>query len=287
MDSVLGLTFYNTLVLTGKYEAFKQWVLRNATGDVRIQAILLAWSFGALFEGLVGFGYPWALVSPVLIGIGFEELTALKVTAIANNAPVSYGALGTPIIILSAVTGLPLLFISSSVAKIVAILAFLPPFLLAFIVDRWRGIRDVWPFALLASISYIIGQYPMASFVGPYLPDITGSMISFIVLLAFLKVWRPRRTITNDKVQIERKNVQGIGRFWLAILAVVIVVTLWTGPWSPLTKLNIATLSLHAYSQLYHKTVAVSFAFNPAVAGTSIMAAWLVSLPYLELSPPP
>ncbi len=106
-----GLTFYNTLVLTGKYNAFKEWVVRNATEDTRIQAILLAWSFGALFEGLVGFGYPWALVSPVLIAIGFEELTALKVTAIANNAPVSYGALGTPIIILSAVTGLPLLFV--------------------------------------------------------------------------------------------------------------------------------------------------------------------------------
>ncbi|MEM0321520.1 MAG: L-lactate permease, partial [Thermoprotei archaeon] len=75
-----GLTFYNTLVLTGKFDAFKAWVVRNATEDSRIQAILLAWSFGALLEGLVGFGYPWALVSPVLIALGFGELTALKVT---------------------------------------------------------------------------------------------------------------------------------------------------------------------------------------------------------------
>ncbi|ABP95206.1 MULTISPECIES: L-lactate permease [Metallosphaera] len=279
-----GLTFYNTLVLTGKYDAFKQWVLRNATEDSRIQAILLAWSFGALFEGLVGFGYPWALVSPVLIGIGFEELTALKVTAIANNAPVSYGALGTPVIILSAVTGLPLLFVSSSVAKIVAILALLPPFLLAYLVDGWRGIKDVWPFALLASISYILGQYPMASFVGPYLPDITGSMVSFLILLGFLRIWKPKNIVSKTG-KVERSSVPGIGRFWLAVLAVVIVVTLWTGPWSPLTKLNLGTLELHAYSQLYHKTVAVSFAFNPAVAGTAIFMAWLVSLPILGAKP--
>jgi L-lactate permease len=285
-----GLTFYNTLVLTGKYNAFKEWVVRNATEDTRIQAILLAWSFGALFEGLVGFGYPWALVSPVLIAIGFEELTALKVTAIANNAPVSYGALGTPIIILSAVTGLPLLFVSSSVAKVVAILALLPPWVLAYLVDKWRGVRDVWPFAILASLSYIAGQYPMASFIGPYLADISGSLISFAVLLGFLRVWRPKRitslaksTAPSDPGYIQNRS--DVLKFWLSIIAVIIVVTLWTGPWSPLTRTTIATLSLKAYSDLFHKVVAVSFAFNPAVAGTSILVSWLVTLPILGAKP--
>jgi lactate permease len=281
-----GLAFYNTLVLTGKYDAFKEWVVRNATQDARVQAILLAWSFGALFEGLVGFGYPWALVSPILIALGFAELRALNVTAIANNAPVSFGALGTPIIILSAVTGLPLLFVSSSVAKVVAVLALLPPWILAYLVDGWNGVKDIWPMAILASLAYIAGQYPMASLVGPYLADITGSLVSFGVLLAFLRVWRPKRVKSfSTQSQTERKNVAGVGRVWLSLFIIIVVVTLWTGPWSPLTKINLATLALKAHSDLLNKTVAVSFAFNPAVAGTSIFVSWLVTLPVLGATP--
>ncbi len=284
-----GLTFYNTLVLTGKYNAFKDWIVRNATEDARVQAILLAWSFGALFEGLVGFGYPWALVAPALIALGYTELKALNVTAIANNAPVSYGALGTPIIILSSVTGLPLLFVSSSVAKVVAILALLPPWVLAYLVDGWRGVRDVWPLALIASLSYIAGQYPMASFIGPYLADISGSLVSFGVLLAFLRVWRPSRitSFARAKSTADSSSSTGkdVARVWLALLALVVVVTLWTGPWSPLPKLSIASIALKAHSELLNKTVAVSFAFNPTVAGTSILAAWLVTLPILGARP--
>lgn len=286
-----GLAFYNTLVLTGKYNAFRDWVVRNATGDSRIQAILMAWSFGALFEGLVGFGYPWALVAPLLIALGFEELTALKVTALANNAPVSYGALGTPIIILSAVSGLPLLFVSASVAKVVAVLSLLPPFVLAYIVDGWRGVRDIWPFALLASLSFVLGQYPMAAFIGPYIPDISGSLVSFLVLLGFLKVWRPKRIVSLAKAaQADPNAAQAaprgdVLRFWLSILVMLLVVVAWEGPWSPLPKLSVAALTLKAESTLLHKVVSVSFAFNPTVAGTAILASWLLSLPILGAKP--
>lgn len=284
-----GLTIYNTLVLTGKFDAFKDWVIRNATNDARIQAVLLAWSFGALLEGLVGFGYPWAFISPLLIALGYEDLKALQVSALANNAPVSYGALGTPIVILSAVTGLPLLFVSSSVAKIVAVLALLPPWILLFLVDRWRGIKDAWPLAIVASLAYILGQFPIASYVGPYLPDISGSLVSFIILLLFLRVWRPKRILVLRQLDgggSEKKyTTKDVVMAWMAFIILIIVVTLWTGPWSPLTKVSVASLVQPAYSSLLHKKVAVSFDFNPFVAGTSIMVSWIIISIVLGASP--
>lgn len=285
-----GLTIYNTLVLTGKFDAFRDWIVRNSTNDARVQAILLAWSFGALLEGLVGFGYPWAFIAPLLIYLGFEDLKALQVSALANNAPVSFGALGTPVIILSAVTGLPLLFVSSSVAKVVAVLALLPPWILLYLVDRWRGIKEAWPVAIVASLSYILGQYPIASFVGPYLPDITGSLVSFSILFLFLRVWKPKRVLSLKNIQFnggesKKYSRKDILMSWAAFIILIIVVTLWTGPWSPLTKVSLVTLEQSAFSSLLHKKVAVSFAFNPFVAGTSILVSWLIISLVLRASP--
>src|SRR5215475_7006309 len=125
-----GLMLFNTLVVTGVFERFRRWLLAQGTQDVRVQTILFAWAFGALLEGLVGFGYPWAVVAPILITLGIPDLDAIRVAAIANNAPVSYGALGVPIIALAAVTGYPLLALSAAVGHVVAVLALLPPWIL-------------------------------------------------------------------------------------------------------------------------------------------------------------
>jgi lactate permease len=280
--TIWGLAIYNVLVLSGRFEVFKNWLIRNSVNDVRVQAILLAWSFGALMEGLVGFGYPWAIVAPLLISLGFQDLKALKVSALANNAPVSYGALGTPIILLSSVTGLPLLFVSSTVGRVVAVLALLPTWVLLYLVDGKRGVKEAWPLALLGSLSYIAGQLPVSNFLGPYLPDITGSLISFGVLLLFLKVWRPRNLVSFSKAlnggekEYSRKEVI---EAWIPWFILIIVVTLWTGPWSPLTKVSIPVVSATAFSSLLNSKVTVSFAFNPFVAGTSILTSFvLISL---------
>jgi hypothetical protein len=134
-----GVIIYNTLVVTGAFEDFKRWLIAQATADIRVQTLLMAWAFGALMEGLVGFGYPWAVVAPILIALGVADLAAIRVAAIANNAPVSFGALGAPIIGLAAVTGLPLLDLSASIGKIVAILALGPPWVLIYLVSGRRG----------------------------------------------------------------------------------------------------------------------------------------------------
>src|SRR5579871_6576587 len=150
-----GLVIFNTLKLTGLFDTFKRWLVDQATADVRVQAILLAWALGALLEGLVGFGYPWAVVAPILVVLGVAELDALRVAAIANNAPVSYGALGAPIIALAAVTGMPLVALSASVGKIVAILALLPPWILLYLVSGKQGLKGAWPLAVVGSLGYI------------------------------------------------------------------------------------------------------------------------------------
>src|ERR1700726_3094941 len=187
-----GMVLFNTMSVSGLFENFRRWLIALGGMDVRVQTMLFAWAFGALLEGLVGFGYPWAVVAPILISLGISDLNAIRVAAIANNAPVSYGALGAPIIALAAVTGYPLLALSGSISKIVAILALLPPWILLYLVSGKKGMWEAWPLAVVGSLGYIAGQLPVAIYLGPYLPDVIGAIVCFSALLLLLKVWRPK-----------------------------------------------------------------------------------------------
>ncbi|HEX6489475.1 MAG TPA: L-lactate permease, partial [Candidatus Dormibacteraeota bacterium] len=295
-----GVVIFYTLTYTGLFERFEGWLVAQATSDIRIQTILLAWAFGALLEGLVGFGYPWAVVAPMLIAFGVAELDAIRVAAIANNAPVSYGALGAPIIALATVTQLPLLALSASVGKIVAILAILPPFVLIYLVSGWRGLRDGWPLAAVGCIAYIAGQYPTSQFLGPYLPDIVGSLVCFGALLLLLRVWRPRTTLGYGGVVLSeaappagRRLVSGgatppapaapmsggqVFQALLPFLVLVVVVVLWTGPWSTLPKVIGFKAGVSAISSLTGKPVSTAFMWTPFIAGTAILASWILIL---------
>ncbi|TLY90362.1 MAG: L-lactate permease, partial [Gammaproteobacteria bacterium] len=184
-----GMVLFNTMSVTGLFENFRRWLIALGGMDVRVQTMLFAWAFGALLEGLVGFGYPWAVVAPILISLGISDLNAIRVAAIANNAPVSYGALGAPIIALAAVTGYPLLALSGSVGTVVAVLALAPPWVLLYLVSGKDGMKGGWPLAVVGSLGYIAGQYPVARYWGPYLPDVVGAIVCFAALLVLLKLW--------------------------------------------------------------------------------------------------
>src|SRR5207248_4834418 len=112
--------------------------------------------------------------------------------ALANNAPVSYGALGAPILALSVVTGVPLLALSASIGNVVAVLALLPPWVLIYLVSGWDGLIEAWPLAIVGSLSYIAGQWPVAHYLGPYLPDLSGALVAFWVVFGFAKIWTPK-----------------------------------------------------------------------------------------------
>src|ERR1017187_1191148 len=245
-----GLIIFNTLVLTGHFERFKNWMIHHATADIRIQTIMLAWAFGALLEGLVGFGVPWAIVVPILVGLGIADLDAIRVAALANNAPVSYGALGAPILGLALVTGLPLFALSASIGNVVAILALLPPWVLIYLVSGWEGMLEAWPLAIVGSLSYIAGQWPTAHYLGPYLPDLSGALVSFWVLFLFVQVWRPKTIrgfggaplasqAVRPSISAETGPVREALFVWLPFIILILVVVGWTNPWSPLPAVSL------------------------------------------------
>ena len=166
LDYLLGCDAFQYHRCHGSLRKASSMAGEKGTRDVRVQTIMFAWAFGALLEGLVGFGFPWAFVAPILITLGIPALDAIRVAAIANNAPVSFGALGAPIIALAAVTGLPLFALAGSVGKIVAILALLPPWILIYLVSGRAGIKGAWPLAVVGSLGYIIGQLPTSIYLG-------------------------------------------------------------------------------------------------------------------------
>jgi lactate permease len=290
-----GLIIFNTLVLTGDFERFKNWMIHHATADIRIQTIMLAWAFGALLEGLVGFGYPWAVVVPILVGLGIADLDAIRVAALANNAPVSYGALGAPILGLAAVTGLPMLALSASIGNVVAVLALLPPWVLIYLVSGWEGVTEAWPLAIIGSLSYILGQWPVAHYLGPYLPDLSGALVSFWVLFIFVKIWRPKTIrgfggkplavpATSQANALEMGSMRQAFNSWMPFLVLILVVVGWTGPWSHLPGFSLTKLTVQAISSVTHSPISSTFNFAPLGGGTSTLASWLIILAILRPS---
>jgi len=282
-----GVIIYNTLVVTGAFDSFKNWLLSQATADIRVQTLLIAWAFGALLEGLVGFGYPWAVVAPLLIAFGIADLAAIRVAALANNAPVSFGALGAPIIGLAAVTGLPLNDLSASIGKIVAVLALAPPWILIYLVSGKRGLRGGWPLAIVGSLGYILGQLPTSQFLGPYLPDVIGSLVCFAALLVLLKVWQPKEILgfggeLITEPQAQRQGVRAPLKGLLPFVILIVVVVAWTGPWSKLGAYTPFSPSVSALSSLTHKASATAFKWAPFIAGTAILVSWLLIALFLR-----
>jgi lactate permease len=290
-----GLIIFNTLVLTGEFARFKNWMIHHATADIRIQTIMLAWAFGALLEGLVGFGYPWAVVVPILVGLGIADLDAIRVSALANNAPVSFGALGAPILGLAAVTGLPMLALSGSIGDVVAVLAILPPWVLIYLVSGWRGVKEAWPLAIVGSLSYVAGQWPVAHYLGPYLPDLSGALVSFWILFFFVKVWRPKTirgfggvplasVVGTPENAVELASVSEAFFVWLPYIVLIATVVAWTGPWSHLPAISLFKQSVAARSSVTHAPILSTFNFTPLGGGTSILASWLIILAILRPS---
>ncbi|MGO9802376.1 MAG: L-lactate permease [Steroidobacteraceae bacterium] len=287
-----GMMLFNTLSVSGLFENFRRWLISRGGLDVRVQTILFAWAFGALLEGLVGFGYPWAVVAPILISLGISDINAIRVAAIANNAPVSYGALGAPIIALAAVTGYPLLALSGAVGTIVAVLALLPPWVLLYLVSGKEGMKGGWPLAVVGSLGYIAGQYPVARYWGPYLPDVAGAIVCFAALLVLLKLWQPKAVLGYGGVPVDAdaaRKSQGHGlstgevlQAWLPFAVLLIVVAAWTGPWSTLPKVSwykaqaVGCSALASTCSAAKPSLTAAFNFTPYVAGTAILASWII-----------
>ncbi|MBN2409056.1 MAG: L-lactate permease [Candidatus Aminicenantes bacterium] len=190
---ILNVIFLYSLANEKGHFKVLQESLTGITRDSRLQLLLIAFCFGAFFEGAAGFGTPVAVTAAILIGLGFKPLAASGLSLIANTAPVAFGALGTPIIALQAVTGLSLQDLSAQTGRILPFFSIIVPFWLVWAYAGWRGMREIWPALLVAGASFAVPQFLVSNFHGPWLVDIIASVASILGLVGFLFVWHPRR----------------------------------------------------------------------------------------------
>jgi lactate permease len=189
---ILNVIFlYDLTVAKGHFKVMQD-SLTGITRDRRLQLLLIAFSFGAFFEGAAGFGTPVAVTAAILIGLGFSPLSASGLSLIANTAPVAYGALGTPIIALAGVTGLDLRELSAMVGRQLPIFSIIIPFWLVWAFCGFRKMKEVWPPLLVAGVSFAVPQYLISNFHGPWLAGVGSAVISMAALVVFLLRWRPR-----------------------------------------------------------------------------------------------
>jgi lactate permease len=189
---VLNVIFlYRITVETGRFELLKR-AIGGVTNDRRLQLLLIAFAFGAFFEGASGFGTPVAITGAVLIGLGFSPLAASGLSLIANTAPVAYGALGTPIQGLASVTGLDPYILGAMVGRQLPFFSLIVPFWVVWAFAGWKGMKDVWPAILVTGVSFAIPQFVISNYINPWIVDIGASLISMGCLILFLKVWQPK-----------------------------------------------------------------------------------------------
>jgi lactate permease len=188
------LFMYQLVTRTGRF-ALLQECLVGVTSDSRLQLVLIAFCFGAFFEGAAGFGTPVAVCGTLLIGLGFAPLEAASLALLANTAPVAFGALGIPIIALHGVTGLDTILLGRVTARIIAPFCFIVPFWLIWAFAGFSAMLEVWPALLVAGGAYGISLLLIATFHGPWLVDVLSASVSIIALILFFRVWKPRRIL--------------------------------------------------------------------------------------------
>ena len=189
---VLNVIFmYQLTLASGRFEKLQQ-AIGGVTADRRLQLLLIAFSFGAFFEGASGFGTPVAITGAILIGLGFSPLAASGLSLIANTAPVAYGALGTPIQGLASVTGLDPYVLGAMVGRQLPFFSVLVPFWVVWAFAGWKGMKEIWPAILVTGISFAVPQFLISNYVNPWIVDIGASLISMACLIGFLQIWRPR-----------------------------------------------------------------------------------------------
>lgn len=232
---VLNAIFiYNVTVKTGKFEVVKEGIAALAS-DRRIQALLIAFSFGAFIEGAAGFGTPVAISGAMLLGLGFKPLQAAGLALIGNTAPVAYGALGAPLIALARVTGLDLMDLSAMVGRQLPFFSLLVPFWLVAVMAGRKGMWEVWPACLTAGGSFALSQFLISNFHGPWLVDIIGAIVSILSVVVLLQFWRPRTVwrFSHEEGEEASVRVPSPGeslKAWMPWVLLCVFVFLWGLP---------------------------------------------------------
>ena len=198
---VLNIIFLQQLAEQNGSFKILQDSLSGITEDRRLQLLLIAFCFGAFFEGAAGFGTPVAVTAGILIGLGFSPLAASGLSLIANTAPVAFGALGTPVITLAKVHGYDLMAVTAMIGRQLPFFSLLVPFWLIWAFAGRKAMMEVWPAILVTGLSFAIPQYLVSNFIGPELVDIIAAIVSMVCLIGFLRVWQPKKIWTSPSLK--------------------------------------------------------------------------------------
>src|ERR1700719_984811 len=200
-----ALFLYNIAVASGRFDAFRDWVITHLPNDRRVILVVIGFCFGALLEGIAGFGAPVAITASLLILVGFAELDALVFVLIFNTTPVAFGALGTPVTVLGAVTGLPAHELGQMIGRQLPIMAAILPFYVMGLYGGWRSIRSLWPVLAVAGLSFGLAQFGVSNYLDYTLTDVIAALASLALTLLFLQVWRPA---PDPEFVIDRKSAE-------------------------------------------------------------------------------
>ena len=309
---VTAVFLYKIVDKTGQLEIIRASIL-SITDDQRLQVLLIGFAFGAFLEGAAGFGAPVAITAALLVGLGFNPLYAAGLCLIANTAPVAFGAMGIPIIVAGQVTGIDPFLIGAMAGRQLPLLSLAVPFWLVFMMDGFKGIREVWPAALVTGLSFAVTQYLTSNFIGPELPDITSALVSLVSLTLFLKVWQPvssgkggKGFTTEGGTTSVRKaspysNAQ-TAMAWAPFGILTAIVTVWSLP--PFKALfaakgvladTVLKYKIPGLDQLVIKTAPIVTSNKPydamlkidllSAVGTAILLTALISMVLLKMKP--
>ncbi|MFP4889260.1 L-lactate permease [Paraburkholderia sp. EG304] len=286
-----AILLYNIAQRSGRFEAFRLWMIDNLPNDRRIVLVVVGFSFGALLEGISGFGTPVAITSSLLIMLGFPTLEALIFTLIFNTAPVAFGALGVPITVLGAVTHLPSDVLGKMVGRQLPFFAVLLPFYVIGVYAGFRNMLRIWPVLLVSGLSFALTQFVVSNFVNYSLTDVLSSLVSLILTVAFLRVWKPvadpKFAINVDRINEVRGKIGGV-QGWYPWIIVSVVVIVWTvariftiGD----VKVSWPGLDKAVFITLYNTPYGAIWDFQPLATGTAILVAALITAFVVRLPP--
>lgn len=298
---VTAVFLYKITVKTGQFDVIRSSVV-SITEDQRLQLLLVGFSFGAFLEGAAGFGAPVAITAALLVGLGFKPLYAAGLCLVANTAPVAFGAMGIPVLVAGQVSNLDPFHIGQVAGRQLPILAVIVPFWLMVMIDGMRGLRQTWPAALVAGVSFAVTLFLTTNFIGPELPDITASLVSLICLAAFLKKWQPKEIFTFDgmkqptRTQSSEYSSGQIIKAWSPFAVLTVFVSVWTlksvksalafatvqFEWPGLHNLVLKAAPIVSEPTPYAAVFKIDFL---GAVGTAILLAALVSTVLLKMKP--
>lgn len=291
-----SLFLFNLTVESGRFKLIRQF-MASITADRRVQALIIAFSFGAFLEGTAGFGAPVAITAAMLVGLGFDPLYAAGICLIANTAPVAFGSIGIPITVASQVSSLPEMAISKLVGRTLPFLSVFLPFYLVVIMSGLKKAWEIWPAILVSGVSFAVIQWACSNLLGPSLPDILAGIGSALCLVILLKYWRPARMwrFANERVatvvtpeDISRRQLLVS---WSPFILLTIMIVAWgldpvKAALNAVGRIDFKIPGIHnVITGVDGKIISRVFTFNYlSASGTAILISAFLSLPLIGMS---